>query len=220
PALLSLNNVSTLFHETGHALMDLLTKVDERPLSGNAVDWDVIEFPSQFLEYFWNSPKVLKRIARHYQTGAEMPDELIKKINKAQNFQKGMWVLRQIEFGLFDLEIYQRENLSENDVQKILDETRAKISVMPVAPYDKFQNGFLHIFSGAYSAGYYSYMWAELLAADAFIAMDKDPFSPLMKKYQDIILAKGDTKKMSELYREFIGRDPLPDSLLKAYGLK
>lgn len=220
PALLSLNNVSTLFHETGHALMDLLSKVDEAPLSGNSVDWDVVEFPSQFLEYFWDSPKVLKRIARHYKTGAEIPDELIKKINTAQNFQKGIWVLRQIEFGIFDLEIYQRENLSETDVQKILDETRAKISVMPVAPYDKFQNGFLHIFSGSYSAGYYSYMWAELLAADAFIAMDKDPFSPLMKKYRDVILANGDTKKMSVLYREFIGRDPLPDSLLKAYGLK
>lgn len=220
PALLSLNNVSTLFHETGHALMDLLSKVNESPLSGNAVDWDVVEFPSQFLEYFWDSPKVLKRIAKHYKTGAEMPDELIQKINKAQHFQKGMWVLRQIEFGIFDLEIYQSQNLSETDVQKALDETRKKIAIMPAAPYDKYQNGFLHIFSGPYSAGYYSYMWAELLAADAFIAMNKDPFSPLMKKYQNIILANGDTKKMDVLYREFIGRDPLPDSLLKAYGLK
>ncbi|MCL2338416.1 MAG: M3 family metallopeptidase [Proteobacteria bacterium] len=221
PSLLTMYNVSVLFHETGHALMDLLSRVDERDLSGNNVDWDVIEFPSQFLESFWNSPAVLKRIGRDYRTGDPIPDELIARIRRAENFQKGMWIVRQLELGLFDLDIHTRHNMTAADVQKSLDAVRARVAVIPYMPYDKFQDTFGHIFAGGYAAGYYSYLWAQVLAADAYISFGGDLFNrELARKYRDTVLADGGSKKMGDIYREFLGHDPDPMSLLKYYGLR
>jgi oligopeptidase A len=221
PSLLTLDNVRTLFHETGHAMMDLLSRVDERALSGNNVDWDVVEFPSQFLESFWNSPNVLKRIGRHYKTGEQIPDDLAMRIKRAENFQMGMFIVRQLEFGIFDLDIHTQHDLSSTDVQKSLDSVRSRVAVVPSMPYDKFQNTFLHIFAGSYAAGYYSYQWANALAADAYIAFDGNLFNKeLACKYRDIVLAQGGSKKMDEIYREFLGRDPRPESLLEFYGMK
>lgn len=221
PSLLSPDEAGTLFHETGHALMDLLTQVEERGLSGNNVDWDVVEFPSQFLEAFKNSPAVLKKIARHHKTGEPIPDDLVERIIRADKFQNGMFLVRQIEFGLFDMDIHTRRNLSAADVQKSLDAARAKVSVVPVPPYDKFQNTFSHIFAGGYAAGYYSYLWAQLLAADAYEAFGGNPNNgSLSRKYRDVVLAQGGSKKMDEIYRQFMGRDPDPESILKFYKLK
>lgn len=220
PALLTLQEVSTLFHEMGHALHVLLSTTTERNQSGFNVDWDVVELPSQFLESFHSEKNVLKRISHHIENGEEMPDELIEKINKAKNFQAGMSLVRQVELGLFDLGIHTKHDLDKNDVQKTLDEVRKKIAFMPYLLTDKFQNAFSHIFAGGYSAGYYSYLWAESLSADVFIVSDKDAFSPMIKKFRDVILANGDTRPMGDLYREFAGRDPKPESLLEIYGLK
>jgi oligopeptidase A len=220
PSLLTMDNIRTLFHETGHAMMDLLSRVDERALSGNNVDWDVVEFPSQFLESFWNSPDVLKRLGTHYKTGKKIPDDLIVRIKRADNFQRGMFVARQLEFGIFDLDVHTRHNLSAADVQKSLDNTRSKVAIVPYMPYDKFQNAFLHIFAGGYAAGYYSYLWADVLAVDAYMAFNGNLFNKeLAHKYRDIVLVQGGSKKMDEIYREFIGRDPRPESLLEFYGL-
>lgn len=221
PSLLSIDNLTTLFHEMGHAVHSLLSQVNEAAISGVNVDWDVVEFPSQFLEAFWKNPTVLKTMGKHYKTGAEIPDDLIQRIIAADNFQKGMFLVRQLEFGLFDLELHQLNGADAETVQKVLDSVRERVAVIPFVPYNKFQYTFNHIFDGGYSAGYYSYMWADSLAADAYIALDGNPFNTEMTyKYRDTILANGGIKTMGELYREFLGRDPNPDSLLKIYGLK
>lgn len=221
PSLLSLGNVSTLFHEMGHALHLMLSTVDERDVSGYEVDWDVVEFPSQFLESFWLNPTVLKKIGKHYKTGDTIPDDLIQRIIAADKFQKGLFIVRQLEFGIFDLQLHQLGAVDAATVQKTLDSVRKRVAVIPSPEYNKFQNTFGHIFSGGYSAGYYSYMWADSLAADAALAFGGNPFNKeLAHKYRDTVLAFGDSKPMSELYIEFLGRAPKADSLLKFYGLK
>ncbi|MBN1324881.1 MAG: M3 family metallopeptidase [Alphaproteobacteria bacterium] len=221
PSLLTLNDLSTLFHEMGHAVHLMLSTVDERDVSGYDVDWDVVEFPSQFLESFWLNKTVLKKIGKHYKTGEIIPDDLIERVIAADHFQKGMHLVRQLEFGIFDLELYQKENLTVENVQSILDDVRKRVAVIKIPDYNKFQNTFSHIFVGGYAAGYYSYLWAESLAADAYMAFDGNPFNKeLAHKYRDTVLAFGDSKPMSELYIEFLGRNPKPESLLQYYGLK
>lgn len=221
PSLMSLNDVSTLFHELGHAMHHLLTDVDERDAAGTNVAWDTVEFPSQFLESFWRNPAVLRKIGRHYQTGEVISEDLIAKINNAAKFQKGLFLLRQLELGLFDLNIHQNGTQTEQDVQKTMDDVRARVSVIKVAPYNKFQHTFGHIFGGGYAAGYYSYLWAEKFAADAYMAFRDDPFNKeLARRYRDTVLAMGDTKDMSQIYIDFMGRPANTESLLKYYGLK
>lgn len=221
PSLLSLNDVNTLFHEMGHAMHQMLSTVNERDASGFNVDWDVVEFPSQFLESFWLDKTVLKTIGKHYKTGETISDELIDKIIAADRFQKGLFIVRQLEFGLFDLELHKLNGADSTKVQKTLDNVRSKVAVIKVPEYNKFQNTFSHIFGGGYAAGYYSYLWAESMSADAYIAFDGNPFdTELMHRYRDTVLALGGSKEMSEIYREFLGRDPSPESLLKYYGLK
>ncbi len=221
PSLLSLNDVNTLFHEMGHAVHQILSTTNELDGSGFDVDWDVVEFPSQFLESFWLNPTVLKKIGKHYKTGETISDDLINKIIAADKFEKGMWLVRQLEFGLFDLELHQLNGADEEKVQYILDNARNKVAVINIPKYNKFQNTFTHIFSGGYAAGYYSYLWAESLSADAYMAFDGNPFNKeLAYKYRDTVLALGGSKDMSEIYRQFLGRDPKPESLLKYYGLK
>ncbi|MCL2538449.1 MAG: M3 family metallopeptidase [Alphaproteobacteria bacterium] len=221
PSLMATKDVATLFHEIGHGLHGLLSAVDELDLSGTAVDRDVVEFPSSFLEYFWNSPVTLKRIARHYKTGEPMPDELIEKIIKSDRFMRGTEMVWKTEYSLFDMEIHTQGKMTAQQIRSAFDTARPADSITPGPSYDRPLTAFMHPFAHSYSAGYYSYLWAEQMAADAYIAANGNPFDKdLMHRYRDTVLAMGGTKKMDEIYREFMGRDPKPDSLLKFYGLK
>jgi len=217
-SLLRHSDVVTFFHEMGHALHHLLSQEEDIFVSGvNGVSWDVIEFPSQFLEYFAYEEEVLKIFAKHNITGEVLDDESIKRLKKARNFQSAMATLRQVEFALFDFELFMSNISKPDDVQKLLDDVRAKIDLLPVPAYNKFQNGFSHIFAGGYSAGYYSYKWAEVLSADAFYCfLEKGIFcKELANKYKNIILAKGGSGHMDELFYEFANKNPNVDSLLK-----
>ncbi len=223
PSLLRHSDVVTLFHEMGHALHHLLSKVPEAFVSGiSGVAWDVVEFPSQFLEYFSYDKEVLKLFAKHYKTGEVLSDEAIDRIIKAKNFQSSMGMLRQIEFALFDFKLHEKLCKTEDEVQALLDSIREKYSVSKPPKYNKFQNGFSHIFAGGYAAGYYSYKWAEVLSADAFymfIDSGRVLNKELATKYKDIVLKNGGSKDMDQLFFEFASRNPSVDSLLKIDGI-
>jgi len=221
PSLLRHDDVVTLFHEMGHALHHMLSTVDENGVSGvNGVEWDAVEFPSQFLENFAYEPEVLKLFAKHHESEEILSDLMIEKLVRAKNFQSAMGMLRQLEFSLFDfklhLSLYQGE-----EVQHLLDRTREKTSLIKPPSYNKFQNGFAHIFAGGYAAGYYSYKWAEVLSADAFFAIvDQGIFdTKLGKDYANIILAKGGSQSMQELFLALLGREPQTQSLLRLNGI-
>ena len=223
PSLLRHSDVVTLFHEMGHALHHLLSKVPEAMVSGiSGVAWDVVEFPSQFLEYFAYDKQVLKLFAKHYVTKEVLSDEAIDKIIKAKNFQSSLSMLRQVEFALFDFKLHQKLYNSEEEVQNLLDGIRKKYAAIIPPSYNKFQNGFSHIFGGGYAAGYYSYKWAEVLSADAFymfIDSGKVLNKELAIKYKDTILKNGGSKDMDELFFELANRNPSVDSLLKIDGI-
>ncbi|OHD78038.1 MAG: peptidase M3 [Sulfuricurvum sp. GWF2_44_89] len=222
PSLLRHDDVVTLFHEMGHTLHHLLSKVKEHGVSGvNGVEWDAVEFPSQFLENFAYEPKVLKLFAKHYQSGDILSDEMIAKLIRAKNFQSGMFMLRQIEFSLFDFELHSKLYQGE-EIQNLLDSIREQTALIKPPSYNKFQNGFSHIFSGGYSAGYYSYKWAEVLSADAYYAIvDEGVFgSDLAKAYKEIILAKGGSQSMQELFVEMMGRECDSKNLLRLSGIE
>ncbi|MDD5118423.1 MAG: M3 family metallopeptidase [Sulfuricurvum sp.] len=222
PSLLRHDDVVTLFHEMGHTLHHLLSKVKEHGVSGvNGVEWDAVEFPSQFLENFAYEPKVLKLFAKHHETGEILSDEMIAKLIRAKNFQSGMFMLRQVEFSLFDFELHSK--LYQGDeIQNLLNSVRAKTALIRPPEYNKFQNGFSHIFSGGYSAGYYSYKWAEVLSADAYYAIvDEGVFgSELARKYKDVVLAKGGSQSMQELFVEMMGRECESKNLLRLSGIE
>ena len=221
PSLLRHNEVVTLFHEMGHAIHHLLSKVDEPFVSGvNGVAWDVVEFPSQFLEYFSYDKNVLKMFAKHYKTNKIISDDMIEKLIKAKNFQSSLALLRQVEFALFDFKLHQNIHDSKQ-AQIILDNIRKKFSAIKTPKYNKFQNGFAHIFAGGYAAGYYSYKWAEVLSADAFILfMESEIFNKeLCSKYKNLILSTGGSIDMNELYFRFASRKPKVESLLKIDGI-
>ena len=170
PALLTHDEVTTLFHEFGHGLHHMLTKVDALFVSGiNGVEWDAVELPSQFMENWCWEKEGIEMIARHYQTGESLPEDLFTKMIKAKNFQSAMLMVRQLEFALFDFRLHMEYGTDHfKGVQPLLDEIRQQVAVIIPPAYNKFQNGFSHIFAGGYSAGYYSYKWAEVLSADAF----------------------------------------------------
>lgn len=223
PSLLRHSDVVTLFHEMGHALHHLLSTIPEALVSGiSGVTWDTIEFPSQFLEYFAYDKDVLKLFAKHYKTGEILSNEAIERIIKAKNFQSSLNMLRQLEFALFDFILHQKMLKDENEIQKLLDEIRKKYAVIIPPSYNKFQNGFSHIFAGGYAAGYYSYKWAEVLSADAFymfIESGKILNKELAVKYKDIVLKQGGSKDMDVLFQELTSREPSVDSLLKIDGI-
>ncbi|WP_418185604.1 M3 family metallopeptidase [Aliarcobacter vitoriensis] len=223
PSLLRHSDVVTLFHEMGHALHHLLSKVDEPFVSGiSGVTWDTVEFPSQFLEYFSYDKDVLKLFAKHYKTGEVLDDEAINKIIKAKNFQSSMATLRQIEFALFDFKLHQDLYKTEDEVQNLLDRIREEFAVIIPPKYNKFQNGFSHIFAGGYSAGYYSYKWAEVLSADAFYMFIESGNifnKELGQKYKDCILSQGGSYNMDKLFFDFAQRNPKVESLLKIDGI-
>ena len=223
PSLLRHSDVVTLFHEMGHALHHLLSKIEEPFVSGiSGVAWDTVEFPSQFLEYFSYDKDVLKLFAKHYQTGEVLDDEAIDRIIKAKNFQSSLATVRQVEFALFDFKLYQKLYKTEDEIQSLLDTIREEFAAIIPPRYNKFQNGFSHIFSGGYSAGYYSYKWAEVLSADAFY-MFVDSGNIFNKelgiKYRDTILSQGGSYDMDKLFFDFAKREPSIDSLLKIEGI-
>ncbi|MGB5866606.1 MAG: M3 family metallopeptidase, partial [Arcobacteraceae bacterium] len=186
----------------------------------NGVAWDTVEFPSQFLEYFAYDKDVLKLFAKHHQTGDILYDNAIDKLIKAKNFQSSLSTIRQLEFALFDFKIHQKL-YNEQEVQNILDDIRDEISVIKPPKYNKFQNGFSHIFAGGYAAGYYSYKWAEVLSADAFyLFIENGVFNKeLATRYKDIILGQGGSADMNSLYIKFAGKEPDVKSLLKIDGI-
>ncbi len=222
PSLLRHSDVVTLFHEMGHALHHLLSNVKEPFVSGiNGVSWDTVEFPSQFLEYFAYDKDVLKIFAKHYESGAVLDDNSIEKLIKAKNFQSSLTLARQLEFAIFDFKLHLDADKNEKQVQELLDDVRANISAIIPPSYNKFQNGFAHIFAGGYAAGYYSYKWAEVLSADAFyMFIDSQIFNKkLANKYKENILGKGGSVNMDKLYRSFTGRKPDIKSLLRLDGI-
>lgn len=223
PSLLRHSDVVTLFHEMGHALHHLLSKIEEPFVSGiSGVAWDTVEFPSQFLEYFSYDKDVLKLFAKHYQTGEVLNDEAIDRIIKAKNFQSSLATVRQVEFALFDFKLYQKLYKTEDEIQYLLDTIREEFAAIIPPRYNKFQNGFSHIFSGGYSAGYYSYKWAEVLSADAFyMFIDSGNIfnKELGIKYRDTILSQGGSYDMDKLFFDFAKREPSIDSLLKIEGI-
>jgi oligopeptidase A len=222
PSLLRHDDVVTLFHEMGHTLHHLLSTVREHGVSGvNGVEWDAVEFPSQFLENFAYEPKVLKLFAKHIESGEILNDEMIAKLIRAKNFQSGLFMLRQLEFSLFDFELHSK--LYQGDeIQALLDSIRERTSLIKPPSYNKFQNGFSHIFSGGYSAGYYSYKWAEVLSADAYYAIvDEGIFdSDLARKYKEIVLGGGGSQSMQDLFKEMMGRECETKNLLRLNGIE
>ncbi|WP_456391525.1 M3 family metallopeptidase [Nitratifractor sp.] len=223
PSLLRHDDVVTLFHEMGHAIHHLFSTVDERSVSGiHGVAWDVVEFPSQFLENFAYEAPILRRFAVHHESGEPIPESLLARIKAAKNFQSAMGMLRQLEFALFDFRLHQRLYQGE-EVQKLLDEVRSQVSVLLPPDYNRFQHGFAHIFAGGYAAGYYSYKWAEVLSADAFFACIDEEGSFVPEKaraYRRHILEKGGSEEMSALYQQWLGRKPRLESLTKLYGIE
>jgi oligopeptidase A len=222
PSLLRHDDVVTLFHEMGHAIHHLFGKCTERSVSGiNGVAWDVVEFPSQFLENFAYEAAILKRFGFHYETGEPISDELMAKIKETKNFQAALGILRQVEFSLFDFMLHQNLYQGE-EVQRLIDSIRKKTSLLESPSYNKFQHGFAHIFAGGYAAGYYSYKWAEVLSADAFFSClddDKGFDKEHAQGYKEFILANGGSKEMSELYEEWLGRKADVKSLTKLYEI-
>ena len=221
PSLLRHDDVVTLFHEMGHAIHHLFGMCHERSVSGiHGVAWDVVEFPSQFLEAFAYEKPILKRFAFHHESGEPMSDELLDKIKDTKNYEASLGILRQVEFSLFDFNLHKKLHQGD-EVQALLDEIRETTALLKVPKYNKFQNGFAHIFAGGYSAGYYSYKWAEVLSADAFYAcIDESGFNQEKADgYQKYILNRGGSEDMSSLYKQWLGRDPEVGSLLKLYGI-
>jgi len=221
PSLLKHSNVVTLFHEMGHAIHHLFSDVDEADVSGvNGVEWDVIEFPSQFLELFAYNNDVLKMFAKHHETGEILPDDMIEKLDSVRKFMSATALLRQLEFGLFDMSIHA-EALTADQVQAELDKVREKTAMIKPPAYNRFQHGFSHIFAGGYSAGYYSYKWAERLSCDAYsIFLEKGVFDKETgEKFLNNILSKGGSADPMELFKCFAGREPDNDSLLVVNGI-
>ncbi|WP_294277428.1 M3 family metallopeptidase [uncultured Chryseobacterium sp.] len=221
PSLLTFQEVTTLFHEFGHALHGMLADTQYPNLSGTSVKWDFVELPSQFLENFCYEPEFLKTFARHYQTGAVLPDDKIRKIEQSKNFMEGYQTLRQIGFGVLDMNYHTRPSeLEHKSVKEFEDEYTKATQLYPSHPETAMSPSFSHIFQGGYSAGYYSYKWAEVLDADAFQYFKENGiFNPEVAAKYKILLSSGGTKDPMELYKAFRGSEPKVESLLKrAFG--
>jgi len=215
--------VTTLFHEFGHGLHHMLTQIDTAGVSGiNGVEWDAVELPSQFLENWCWERESLDMISGHYQTGDKLPDELLNRLRDARNFQSAMQLVRQLEFALFDMQIHQ-ESTGEQAaaVQQVLDAVRGRVAVVPVPDWNRFQHGFSHIFSGGYSAGYFSYKWAEVLSADAFARFEEEGIfnAHTGRDFLEQVLEQGGSRKAMESFVAFRGREPQVDALLRHNGL-
>ena len=223
PALLTHDDVITLFHEFGHGLHHLLTRVDELAVAGIAgVEWDAVELPSQFMENFCWDFQTVSAMSGHVDSGQSLPRDLFDKMLAAKNFQAGLQTLRQVEFALFDIRIHSEALAQAKEgVQKVIDNVRREVSVLTPPAYNRFQNSFSHIFAGGYAAGYYSYKWAEVLSADCFAAFEeRGLFSPEVgRKFLDEILSVGGSRPAIASFRAFRGRDPNIEALLRHNGM-
>jgi oligopeptidase A len=221
PALLTHDDVTTLFHEFGHGLHHLLTQVNELGVSGiSGVEWDAVELPSQFMENFCWEWEVLQQLSSHVDSGAPLPRALFDKMTAAKNFQAGLQTLRQLEFALFDMRLHGEPG-AEASVQAVMDEVRTEISVVPPPDFNRFQHSFSHIFAGGYSAGYYSYKWAEVLSADAWSAFEEEGVfnADTGTRYLQSILEMGGAREAMENFKAFRGREPKIDALLRHQGM-
>ncbi len=223
PSYLTHDEVQTVFHEFGHCLHHLLTQVDYAGLSGiNGVPWDAVEFPSQFFEFWCWDRETLNLISAHETSGETLPDALYDKLIAAKNFQSAMQMLRQLEFSLFDFRMHLEYDPTKGpQVQKILDEVRAEVSVVPTPTFNRFQHSFSHIFAGGYAAGYYSYKWAEVLSSDAFSRFEEKGIfdQESGRAYLHNILEQGGVYDPMDLFIKFRGRPPQIDALLRHSGL-
>ncbi|MFT5083690.1 MAG: oligopeptidase A [Lentisphaeria bacterium] len=223
PCLLSHNEVTTLFHEFGHGLHHMLTTMEVAAVSGlSGVAWDAVELPSQFMENFCWQTETLGFLSQHFETGQSLPPELLNNMLAAKNFQSALQTLRQVEFALLDIKLHMefgKPNFA--GVQETIDKVREQVSVIVPPDYNRFQNGFTHIFAGGYAAGYYSYKWAEVLSADAFSAfLDEGIFNPATGlRFMREILEKGGSEDAMTLFKKFRGREPNPEALLRDTGL-
>jgi len=220
PALLTHDDVITLFHEFGHGLHHLLTQVDYAGASGiNGVAWDAVELPSQFMENWCWQGEALALISSHYQTGEPLPQALLDSMLAARNFQSALMMLRQLEFSLFDFELHQSQN--GQSVQQVLEAVRDEIAVIRPPEWNRFANSFSHIFAGGYAAGYYSYKWAEVLSADAFSRFEEEGLfnAETGRAFREAILARGGSEEAMDLFVRFRGRKPSIDALLRHSGL-
>lgn len=227
PSLMTFREVETLFHEFGHALQHMLTRVDEGFVSGiRGVEWDAVELPSQFMENWCYHRNTLMGMAKHYKTGETLPEDLYQKLLAARTFRAGTMTLRQLHFACTDLELHARyvpgKGKSVFDVER---EVAKSTTVMPPLPEDRFLCGFAHIFAGGYSAGYYSYKWAEVLSADAFSAFedagldDDQAVVQTGQRFRDTVLAMGGSRPPLEVFVDFRGREPSTEALLRHNGL-
>jgi oligopeptidase A len=228
PSLLTHAEVVTMFHEFGHGLHHMLTRVDYPSIAGiNGVAWDAVELPSQFMENFCWEWDVLREMTRHVDTGQPLPKVLYDRMLAAKNFQSGLAMLRQIEFAVFDMRLhYDFDPASGRSALDLLNEVRKQVAVLFPPGYNRFPNSFGHIFGGGYAAGYYSYKWAEVLSADAYSAFEEtgaakgiilDPATGA--RFRDEILAVGGSRPAAESFHAFRGREPNVEALLRHNGM-
>jgi oligopeptidase A len=225
PALLTHDDVITLFHEFGHGLHHMLTQVNDIGVSGiSGVEWDAVELPSQFMENFCWEWDVLKHLSAHVDTGAPLPRVLFDRMLAAKNFHSGLQTLRQVELALIDMRLHAEPG-SENQIQRVVDEVRREVALVPSTPFNRFQHSFSHIFAGGYSAGYYSYKWAEVLSADAWSAFEESARNGSVldvatgRRYRQCVLEAGGSRSAMENFKAFRGREPRIDALLRHQGL-
>ena len=222
PALLTHDEVTTLFHEFGHGLHHMLTQMEHADISGiNGVAWDAVELPSQFMENWCWEPEALALISGHYETGEPLPAQMLERLLEAKHFQSGMMMVRQLEFSLFDFVLHRDYQPGATSVQAVLDQVRSQVAVVTPPAFNRFQHSFSHIFAGGYAAGYYSYKWAEVLSADAFSRFEEEGIfnADTGQSFRTEILEKGGSKEPMELFVAFRGREPEVDALLRHSGI-
>ena len=224
PALFTHDEVVTLFHEFGHGIHHMLTQVDTGAVSGiNGVPWDAVELPSQFLENWCWEEEALSFISGHFETGEALPKEMLEKMLAAKNFQSAMFILRQLELGLFDFTLHTEYDPEVGArVLETLADVKSKVSVLPSLDWNRFSHSFGHIFAGGYSAGYYSYLWAEVLSADAFSAFEEEGIfnTETGNRFLNNILEMGGSEEPMELFKRFRGREPRIDAMLRHAGIQ
>ena len=224
PSLLNHEEVTTLFHEFGHALHHLLTRIHYLNAAGiNGVPWDAVEFPSQFYEHWCWHYSALTLLTQHYQTKQTLPAELFDKMLAAKNFQSAMQLMRQLEFSLFDFKLHLNSDVkAPHTIQQILDDVRQSVTVTPIAAFNRFQHSFSHIFAGGYAAGYYSYLWADVLASDAFATFEQQGIfdANTGRQFLHCILEQGGSDDPLTLFKAFCGHEPTIDALLRHRGIQ
>ena len=224
PALFTHDEVTTLFHEFGHGLHHMLTRVDVPGVAGiSGVPWDAVELPSQFMENWCWEPEALAFISGHYETGEPLPQELLDKMLAAKNYQAALFILRQLEFGLFDFRLHTEFNPAKGaQILETLAEVKKLVAVVPSPAWGRFPHAFSHIFAGGYAAGYYSYLWADVLAADAYSRFEEEGIfnRETGQSFLDNILTRGGSEEPMELFKRFRGREPQLDAMLEHYGIQ